>query len=273
MKQIEKLKIACDSKNMSFKTSENYVHPITLFLEWHGDREVTSESVIEYHAHIKRSGLATATMKLHACAIRFYFKHVLSREDLILKMPSIKQVSQLPVVLAKEEVKALINAAKNPYHKTYLLVLYCCGIRLREFCDIRIRDFDFYRKNLLIHGKGRKDRFVPLTDELIGQIKAHFSDKKPDDFFAMARKYNRRLSSRTVGMIVSNCARWAGINKRVYPHLLRHSYATHCLEDGIDIRYVQLVLGHSSILATAQYTHVASMPAIRNSNNLSYLFK
>ncbi len=274
MQQLKKLQIACDSKNMSNKTSQNYTLPIKHFIEWHGEREITPESVIEYHAHIKRSGYSTATMKLHACAIRFYFRNVLNREDLVLRMPSIRQISKLPVILSKEEVKMLIAAAKNPKHQLYLLVLYTCGLRLSEMLNIKMKDIDYYRKNILIHGKGRKDRFVPLMSNVAEKIKAHCNDLRPDDYFCSAMKdKTRRLSARTIGAIVSNCARWAKINKRIYPHLLRHSYATHCIEDGIDIRYVQLVLGHSSILATAQYTHVASMPEIKNENNLGYLFK
>lgn len=273
MKQIEKLKIACDSKNMSTKTKKNYILPVEMFLKWHENKEITPESVIEYHAYIKRSGYATATMKLHACAIRFYFLHVLNRNDLIERMPSIKQISKLPVVLSKEEVKLLISATNNKFHEAYLLVLYTCGLRLSELLNIRVSEIDFYRKNILVHGKGRKDRFVPLIDEVAAKIKNLISGRTPHSFFCSTMDGSRKLCSRTISLIVEHCAKKAGINKRVYPHLLRHSYATHCLEDGIDIRYIQLVLGHSSILATAQYTHVASMPAIKNENNLSYLFK
>jgi site-specific recombinase XerD len=274
MKQIEKLKTVCLAKNMSYRTMENYVHPIKMFLTWIDDekRKIGRDSINEYHARLKTIGYETATMKLHACAIRFYLLHVMNKKDLVSSMPSIKQVSKLPVVLSKEEVKLMISKAKNPIHETILLVLYSCGLRLNEIINVRMMDIDYYRKNILVHGKGRKDRFVPIIDEVLSKIKAHFSHLKAKDYFCSTQDGSRHLSSRTIGKIVSNCAEWAGIKKRVYPHLLRHSFATHCLEDGIDIRYIQLLLGHSSILATAQYTHVASMPEIKNRSNLFYLF-
>jgi len=274
MKQLEKLKTMCLAKNMSDRTLENYLHCVGRFLDWisNNKKNIDRDSINEYHAKIKTGGFETATMKLHACAIRFYLLHVLNRLDLVASMPSIKQVSKLPVILSKEEVKLLINKAKNPIHETILLVLYSCGLRLDEILNVRMMDIDFFRKNILVHGKGRKDRFVPVIDEVLSKIKAYFGHLKPKDYFCSTQDGTRRLSSRTIGKIVGNCAGWAGINKRVYPHLLRHSYATHCLEDGIDIRYIQLLLGHSSILATAQYTHVASMPEIKNRTNLAYLF-
>jgi site-specific recombinase XerD len=274
MKQIELLKTMCLAKNMSDRTTENYIRPVRLFLEWinKNDKKIDRDSINEYHTKLKKCGYETATMKLHACAIRFYLLHVENRQDLVSSMPTIKQVSKLPVILSKEEVKLMISKAKNPIHETILLVLYSCGIRLDEIMNIRMMDIDFYRKNILVHGKGRKDRFVPVVDEVLNKIKTHFKHLKPKDYFCSCQDGSKRLCSRTIGLIVSNCAKWAGINKRVYPHLLRHSYATHCLEDGIDIRYIQLLLGHSSILATAAYTHVASMPEIKNRSNLSYLF-
>ena len=275
MKQLEKLKITCQAKNFSDRTTGNYLRPCRLFFEWLNKekKEINRDAIYEYHAKLKTYGYDTSTIKLHACAIRFYLRTVLNREDLVSSMPTIKQISKIPIVLAKEEVKLLINMAGNPIHETILLVLYTCGLRLSELLNIRMSDIDYYRKNILIHGKGRKERFVPILDDVISKIKTHFSKLKPFDFLCTTINGERKMSSRTIGMIVEKCAKKAGINKRVYPHLLRHSFATHCIESGIDIRYVQLVLGHTSILATAQYSHVASIPELKNIDNLSYLFK
>jgi site-specific recombinase XerD len=274
MKQTENLRIALQAMNMSDRSSENYYSACDMFFNWleKNKLEINRDTLFKYHAKLKNSNYSTASMKMHACAIRYYLKNVLNRNDLIAEMPSIRQVSKLPVILSKEEVKELISKAGNKIHETFLLVLYTCGLRLKEFENIRMMDIDFYRKNILIHGKGRKDRFVPVIDEVLAKIKENFSDLKPKDYLYTSMDRTHRLSSRTIGNIINQCAAKAGINKRVYPHLLRHSYATHCLEDGIDIRYIQLLLGHSSILATSQYTHVASMPEIKNRTNLSYLF-
>ena len=273
-KQLEKLRIALEARNMSDRTTGNYIEPCRRFLTWLSDekKEITPDSISEYHSSLKRSGFATATMKLHSCAIRFFLRSVVKDESLVSSMPTIRQVSTLPVVLAKEEVSSLIAAAKNKTHEMILLVLYTCGLRLEEMCTVKIKDIDFYRKTMLIHGKGRKDRFVPVMPQVLEKIKDCISKLSPNDYLTTTINGHRKMSSRTVGKIVSNCAGWAKINKRVYPHLLRHSYATHCLESGIDIRYIQVMLGHSSILATAQYTHIARMPEARNDLNLAYLF-
>ena len=166
----------------------------------------------------------------------------------------------------------MTKIVKMLIHRTYLLVLYSCGLRLSEILSIKMNEIDFYRKNILIHGKGRKDRFVPILPEVILMIQENFKDWAPKDYLCRGMYVNKRLSGRTIGKIIEVSAKKAGINKRVYPHLLRHSFATHCIEDGIDIRYVQLMLGHTSILATAQYTHVANMPEIKNKHNLGFLF-
>jgi len=139
-------------------------------------------------------------------------------------------------------------------------------------------DIDFDRKNILIHGKGARDRFVPVGPKVIDLIKKTISDLKLKDYLCTTirrgpmDRSGRLMSKRTIGKIVENCARNAGITKRVYPHLLRHSIATHLIEDGVDIRYVQIFLGHSSILATSHYTQIATMPNNTMECKTSYLF-
>jgi integrase/recombinase XerD len=183
MNYLEALKTACDASNMSERSKENYTHPLEMFLTWLNGREITPEAITEYHAKLKRIGYETATMKLHACAIRFFLRNVLKREDFVSQMPSIKQVSKLPVVLSKEEVKYMIGSALNNTHKTILTVLYSCGLRLSELLSIKMREIDYYRKNIVIHGKGRRDRFVPINDKIIEMIKKNMGDLKPNDFF------------------------------------------------------------------------------------------
>jgi integrase/recombinase XerD len=286
MKQIEhpeitKLKNHCLANGFSQKTLINYVRPLVLFFEWidKTKKQIDRESIYEYHAVLKKKRYESATIKLHACAIRYYIRSVLNREDLVSSMPTIKQVSKLPIVLSKEEVKRLINSALNKTHKMILTVIYSCGLRCEEMLSIRIMDIDFDRKNILIHGKGNRDRFVPIGPQVISLIKETISDLKPKDFLCTSirrgplDRSGRLLSKRTIGKMVENCARKAGINKRVYPHLLRHSVATHLIESGVDIRYIQVLLGHSSILATSHYAHCATMPNDTMECKTNYLFE
>lgn len=273
MKQIEKLKTRLFAQGMSPKTIRCYCDYCTNFIKWLDGAEIDFDSTTNYSAYLRGNGYASSTAKLHACAIRFFIKNVLKRPDIAEAMVPLKQHSRLPAILAKEEVKELISKANNPIHETILLVLYSCGLRLTELRTIRMRDINFVRKNILIHGKGGKDRIVPLNDSVAEKIKKHFSHLKPGDGFCTTLDGKRILSARAVALIVSHCAEKAKINKHVHPHMLRHSYATHCLESGIDIRYIQLVLGHTSIFSTAHYTHVACMPEVKNDANLSFLFK
>jgi integrase/recombinase XerD len=272
MKQIERLKIELNARRMSEKTINNYMRPCVLFLEWHKSNKITEKSISEYNSKLRSNGLATATMKLHACSIRFFIRNVLKKERLAKSIPPIRQQSKLPVVLSKEEVKRLLDSTENKIHKTILTVLYTCGLRLMEIINIKMGDIDFSRKNIIIHGKGSRDRFVPIGDKTAELIKENMSHLSYDKYFCSTQDGSRQLSDRTIGKLVENGARKAKINKRVYPHLLRHSRATHLLEDGVDIRYIQLLLGHTSILATAQYTHVAAMPNEKLEKNTDYLF-
>jgi integrase/recombinase XerD len=280
MQQIEKLKTHCLANNFTDRTTENYIKPVELFLKWLeiSKKEIDRESIYEYHAVLKKKKYETATIKLHACAIRYFLRSVLNREDLVSSMPTVKQISKLPVILSKDEVKRLIGSALNQTHKMILTVLYSCGLRCDEMLSIRLMDIDFDRKNILIHGKGARDRFVPIGPKVIMLIKETINGLGPKDYLCTSvrrgplDRSGRQLSKRTIGKIVENCARKAGITKRVYPHLLRHSVATHLIEDGVDIRYIQVLLGHSSILATSHYTQIATMPNNTMECKTNYLF-
>jgi site-specific recombinase XerD len=274
MKQIEKLKIELDARRMSNKTTNNYVLPVSKFLSWHekSDRKISEESIVEYNAGLRHSIFSTATMKLHACAIRFFIRNVLKRERLAKSIPPIRQESKLPIILSKNEVKRLLDSIKNKKHKAIITVLYVCGLRLSELLSIKIGDVDFDRKTILVHGKGKKDRFIPIDNSLISVIKNIIENLSYDKFLCSTQDGSRKLCLRTIAAIINHGTISAKINKRVYPHLLRHSRATHLLEDGIDIRYIQLLLGHTSILSTASYTHVASMPNAKIDGNTNFLY-
>ncbi len=269
----KKLILLCEAKNMSDKTISNYLGTCTKFENWLLRKKIDiigRDALIGFFAYLKR-GNSTATRKLHSCALRFYFRHVTQEEEIAMVIPSIKQESKLPVVLSKEEVKRLIDNIENVRHKGYVLLLYTCGLRIAELMSVKIRDFDFDRKNIIIHGKGKKDRFVPLSTAFIAYFnewKNYFIRAK---YFCSRQRDKERLSSASITAIIKRAASRAEILKRVYPHLLRHSFATHCIDSGIDIRYVQVMLGHASILATSQYTHIAMMPEAKNNNNLDFL--
>lgn len=279
MQLIEKLKEELLGRNYSQRTVANYCSIVGEFYQWidKNNRELNPDSLKSWCLSLKQK-YQTATVKLKICSLRYFVINILNKPEYIQYLPTIRQESKLPIVLSKKEVKSLIGAALNETHKMILTILYVCGLRLTEILSIKIGDIDFDRKTILIHGKSKRDRFVPVDDRTIALIKKTISDLDYNDYLCTTirkgplDRSGRKMAPRTIGAIVKNCARRAGIKKRIYPHLLRHSIATHLIEDGVDIRYVQILLGHVNILCTSHYTHIAKMPNDIMTCKTSYLF-
>jgi integrase/recombinase XerD len=181
-----------------------------------------------------------------------------------LKLPEIKHEKKLPVVLSKEEVWAMLTHSKLLKHKMLFGLLYGCGLRCFEVRNVRLADLDFSRKQLhVVQGKGKKDRYVPLSEHLIRGLKTYINAEKPEDWLFNGQPIERaggdfdgRYSQRGVQWAVQQGAKSAGILKAVHVHTLRHTFATHLLEDGMDIMTVKDLLGHERIETTMEYLHV-----------------
>jgi integrase/recombinase XerD len=174
--------------------------------------------------------------------------------------PLSKKRFVLPVVLNKQEVFSLIETAATPKNKAIISTLYATGARLAELVNIRISDIDGTRKVLTIRqGKGGKDRAVPLSDKLLAYLRDYWRScaDKPTTWLFPGSKTDKPLGMRWVQQIVKDTAQKAGIKKRVSPHTLRHSFATHLLEAGVNVRVIQFLMGHRNLRATAVYMHVA----------------
>ena len=168
-----------------------------------------------------------------------------------------KKDKKLPVVLSVEEVLKLIQVTKNLKHRTIIAMLYSSGLRIGELLSLELRDFDLKRNQLHIkNGKGKKDRYVTLATSLHPILKNYYATYKPKNFFIENPKGNN-YSATSIRSFLKKSCQAAGISKRVTPHSLRHSYATHLLEQGTDIRYIQELLGHSRPETTMVYTHVS----------------
>lgn len=188
-------------------------------------------------------------------AIKFFYEAVLNQK-LDEKIPLAKNGGKLPVVLGREEIQKMLDSTFNLKHRLILMFLYYTGIRLNEIVNLRWEDIDFERG--IIHlktTKGSKDRIIFLHGRLAEFIKA-FNLK--GNGLVFLSNFGERYNKRTFQMIVKSTSKKAGINKRVTPHTLRHSFATHLLEAGADIRHIQKLLGHSSLQTTQVYTHVAN---------------
>ncbi len=244
-------------RNFSPRTIESYTYYIHNCLKY---ASVSPESILEVHirnylSYLQNNNRSASTLNTAYSALKFYFQRILRRKFFI-HIPRSKREKTLPSVLSKDEVKRLIEATNNPKHHTIISLLYGAGLRVGELVSLKMQDLDFDRK--LIHvvlGKGKKDRYTLLPQSLFKTLQKQKSLKEPSEYlFTHDREIH--LTTKTIERIVKDAAYKAGIQKHVHPHTLRHSFATHLLENGTDIRYIQELLGHTKIETTLVYTHV-----------------
>ena len=219
-----------------------------------------------------------------------YFKHtvyglrfLLKTEGLpysFLHLPEIKSDKKLPVVLSKQEVWNMLKSATLLKHKMLVALLYSCGLRCAEVRNVRIQDLDFDRKQLrVVQGKGNKDRYLPLSEHLIRGLRLYISTEHPQDWLFNGQPVGRgggdfdsRYSQRGVQWVIKSLCKSAAIKKEVHVHTLRHTYATHLLEDGLDILTLKDLLGHERIETTMEYLHICQLDKRRAFSPLDTLF-
>jgi site-specific recombinase XerD len=192
-------------------------------------------------------------------ALRFLYRVTLDRPGMVEKIPFPKNERRLPVVLSRGEVLRLLGALPNLKHRAILSTCYGAGLRVAETAHLRVRDIDSERKVIRVfRGKGKKDRFLPLSPRLLELLREYWILGRPEPWLFPGDKSNRPISSRAVARICARAREAVGIEKKATPHTLRHSYATHLLESGANIRAIQILLGHRSLSSTQIYTHVAT---------------
>jgi integrase/recombinase XerD len=192
------------------------------------------------------------------CALRFLYRNTLNRKIEMDRIPFPRYEQKLPVILSKEEVKALLEAPSNLGHRAILAVMYGAGLRISEATHLRVDDIDGQRKVIWVRGgKGHKDRQVMLAEPLREVLVAYWRWKRPTDWLFPGGKPGCPITPGSVFETCQKAARRAGIAKRVHPHSLRHAFATHLLEDGVNLLVIQALLGHKNLRTTARYLHVA----------------
>lgn len=230
--------------------------------------ELDTEQVQDYLYELQqRSQTASQTYFKHTVyGLRFLLKTEGLPYD-YLKLPEIKRSKKLPVILSRSEIWRMLKAATLLKHKLLIGLLYGCGLRCMEVRSLELSHLDFDRKLIhIVQSKGNKDRYVPLSDHLIRGIRTYISIQKPQKYLfegngnPEGKGFDSRYSQRGVQWVIKSVSKTAGILKEVHTHMLRHSYATHLLEDGVNIITVQKLLGHSNIESTMVYLHVCQTP-------------
>src|SRR5262249_38959120 len=247
-------------RNKSPRTIETYVLRVVLFARHFGRSPelLGPEEVRAYQRHLLERQVSWSQFNQAVCALRFLYNVTLDRPEVIKHLPFAKRPRVLPVVLSPEEVVRLLEAALPGRDRTLLDVAYSCGLRLKELLGLQVRDIDSARLVLHIRrGKGGKERFVPLSPRLLGVLRAYWREGRPAASLFPGLKQLQPLTEGAVQRLCHRTAKRAGLTKHVTPHTLRHSFATHLLEAGVDLLSVQALLGHSHFNTTAKYLHVS----------------
>ncbi len=230
--------------------------------------QLTLEDIRDYQLHLVRRAISTEYFNQIVSALRFFYNQTLCLNWDLAKLPYRKQGRKLPAVLSRQEVQALFDAkADNLKHLMVLKVLYGDGPRVSELVNIRVSDLDSQRMTVRIEdGKGGKDRFVMLPRDLLEELRTYYREfgLRPDGWLFPGQTSGRPLSTRSVQKIVEQAALRAGITKEVTPHVLRHAFATHLVEDGVSLHDVRDLLGHRSIGTTARYMHQVRPRQVRS---------
>ncbi len=253
---IEKLETELKLIKKSELTIRNYLYINSKFFDFIKKEplDLTTDDVKKFLANI--SDRAPSSIILSMAAIKFSTSKILNK-DLTQGIERPKKSKKLPEVLTKEEVKRLIDSAPTKKSKLIIQFLYSTGLRVSELVNLKIKDIDLNEKiGKVVKGKGSKDRFFTLPDKLILEIDSYIYENKERIYLFSSK--DKPLTPRNIQKMIKNCARLAQINKKVTPHTLRHSYATHLLESGTDIRIIQTLLGHENLNTTQIYTHVST---------------
>lgn len=261
MDYIQKLQDECKLKGFSSQTIHSYSFWVKKFLAFisKNSLNIDNESVRCYLLSMNSS---TNTHRLAHASISFFFKYILKAPFTALEVPSKKKPKQLPKVLSKKEIMDMIKLTKNIKHKLVIQLLYSSGLRLQELINLKRMDVDLTRNCIIVRkGKGAKDRITLLSENVkITLLKYYSMYQLHTAYVFQGRK--GKYSKKSVQKILEKSAILANINYKVTPHMLRHSFATHLLEAGTDIRYIQKLLGHSHLETTQIYTHVSQKDII-----------
>jgi len=257
---IDKLENELSSRKYSIKTKKSYVFFVCLLCRilQKKPEEIRSEDVTRFLAMMeKKRDYSAASLNLAINSINFFFRYVY-KNTIIREPRRPHQDRRLPVVLSSNEIIQILSMEKNPKHRLLLMLVYSSGLRVSEVVSLKKEHVDLSRKAIFIRlGKGRKDRYTILSEKAALYIKEYFNCFKIENWIFPGQSSERHLSIRSAQYIFNKAAQKCGIRKKISIHCLRHTFATHLLESGTDIRYIQTLLGHSSIRTTERYTHVA----------------
>ena len=258
----EEYLLKLELKKYSDSTVKNYVYSFESFINYYKDRQLFSINENDIRLYLQKlikEKRSNSYINMSINAIKFYYEMVLGMPNRFYSIERPRKESKLPKVLAKEEIIKMISQTKNLKHKCIISLLYSSGLRRNELLELKLEDINSKRMLIRVEqAKGNKDRYTVLNKSVLEDLRKYFKIYKPKTYLFESPIPGNKYSNSSVLQIVVKAAKKAGIKERVTPHILRHSFATHLLESGTDIRYIQLLLGHNSTKTTEIYTHVAT---------------
>jgi integrase/recombinase XerD len=247
-------------RNMSPCTKKIYVYAVARFSAFHGRSpdKLTVEDVRDYRLHLISRGLKATSINPIMGALRFFYGTTLGQKQVAEQIPYARRADTLPAVLTGDEVVRFLKAVPDLKMRTLFTAIYAAGLRVSEAVALSARDIDSARMVIVVRqGKGRKDRYVMLSEQLLAILRAYWKREHPPHWLFAGPDPSRPITPRSVQRACREAVAAAGLDGSVTVHTLRHSFATHLLEQGVDIRVIQDLLGHRNIASTTRYTRVA----------------
>jgi site-specific recombinase XerD len=247
-------------RNMSPNTQKIYIYAVANFSAFHrrSPDKLGPEDIRDYHLHLVSRNLKPTTINPIMGALRFFYGTTLGQKQVVDQIPYARRADTLPAVLSREEVERLLKTVRNLKMRTAFITIYAAGLRVSELVALTSRDIDSARMVIAIrHGKGGKDRYVMLSEQLLAILRDYWKRTKPPHWLFPGPDPSQPITTRSLQRACRAAAEAAGLDKNVTVHTLRHSFATHLLEQRVDIRVIQGLLGHRNINSTTRYTRVA----------------
>jgi site-specific recombinase XerD len=247
-------------RNLSAGTQKTYVRSVANFSAFHGRSpdELSYEDVRDYHLHLVARGLKATSICQILSALRFFYGTTLGWPDAAQQIPLPRRSDPLPAILSQQQVALFLRSVSDPKMRTLFTVIYAAGLRVSEVVALTVGDIDSTRMTIRIReGKGRRDRYVMLSPLLLSVLRADWRRHRPPHWLFPGPDVSRPITARSVQRACRHAVAVAGLDKSVTVHTLRHSFATHLLEQGVDIRVIQGLLGHRNIVSTTRYARVA----------------
>jgi len=259
---IEAIKKELKLRGYSQNTRKVYLHHVERYISYFakGPKELDGKHIRDYMLYlIDKKKVSRSYHDQAVSAIKFLYDCVLNMPKTVGKLPRPRKEKKLPIVLGREDVIRIFESVNNIKHKAILVLAYSAGLRVSEVVKLKVQDIDEKRNMIHIEGaKGRKDRYTILSKVALEELKRYWRKYKPDKWLFPGAKPDRHIATRTVEALLEAAVKEINLKKKVSVHTLRHSFATHLLESGTDLRYIQELLGHKSSKTTEIYTHVST---------------